>query len=797
MTFRELLGNRLLFFDGGMGTMLQSAGLLEGELPEYWNMEKPDIIVDIHYQYLMAGANIIETNAFGANPLKISQNVYTSYDLMYTSVELAKKAIHKCTSETGRHDMFVAATLGPIGSLLSPLGDISFDEAYESFKVLVQAAKDSDADLILIETMTDAYEIKAAVLAAKENCDLPIIVSAMLDESGKLLTGGDIDVLSALLEGLKVDAVGLNCGFGPTQLGKFLPHYIQKTSLPVMINVNAGIPKTDDEGNTIWNLSPEEFGRETSKFALEGAFLIGGCCGTTPCHIRSLVQLAKDIVPPKYKINKKTIVTSNSIAREIGDNFTIIGESINPTGNKVFKKALLSNDVSATTKLAIDQQQSGCHILDVNVGLPEVDEVFQLSYISQEIQKISNLPLMLDSSNAAAMEKAIRYYNGKPFINSVSGKKESLNNILPIAAKYGGVLVALTLDDEGIPNTSDQRVEIAKKIINEASKYGIGPEDIVVDPLTLTVSANKDAPLTTIETIYKLKQLGIKSLIGVSNVSFGLPNRDKLTSTFFAMALSAGLTSGIVNPFSKDIKNVYMSYNALTGRDESCKSYINFAASQPTENNKKNNSYSLQDAIINGLKTDVKESTSALIKSIKPIEIVNSYIIPALDKVGKMYEDGTIYLPQLLISAEAAQQAFSVIKNTMRLESSSDNLSKGKILLATVKGDIHDIGKNIVKVLLQNYGYEVIDLGKDVAPELIVDEIISQDISLVGLSSLMTTTVPNMEKTIKLIRSSNKSCKVAVGGAVLNEEYALKIDADFYCKDAMATVKYAESLKLF
>lgn len=795
MKFKELLGKKLLFFDGGMGTMLQAAGLTGGEIPEYWNMEKPDLVEDVHYQYLMAGANIVETNAFGANPVKFPQDKYTSYDVMYQAVKLAQNAVKRCKEETGREDLFVAAGLGPIGKLLEPMGEVSFDEAYEGFKVLVTAAKDAGADLILLETMTDIYEMKAGVLATKENSDLPVIASAMLDENGKLLTGADIKVLTSVLEGLRVDALGLNCGFGPDQIGKFVPKYLAETSLPLMINPNAGMPETDEEGNTVWGLGPVEFAEKVAPFAKKGVFMLGGCCGTTPAHIKELVEKAKDVIPPPVEKKTHTTVSSYTTTTYIGRDFAIVGEKINPTGNKIFKEALKEQDMGAIIKLAMDQKNAGAHIIDVNVGLPEIDEPAMLLSLIKEIQGVVDTPLMIDTADAEAMELAARYYNGKPFINSVSGKQESLDKILPIAAKYGGVLIALTLDDNGIPKTAEGRVEIAKKIIDEAAKYGIEKHDIVVDPLTLTVSADKTAPMTTLQTIWDLGQMGIKTSIGVSNVSFGLPGREKLTSTFLAMALSAGLKAAIMNPFSDEMMYVYHSYRALAGKDKNCRDYIKvFEAHQEKHAPQKKKVYSLKESIVNGLKKDAKAAADTLALDTAPLDIVNNHVIPALDEVGKKYENGSIYLPQLLMSAEAAQEAFAVIKELIAKSGDQSTVSKGKIVIATVKGDVHDIGKNIVKVLLENYGYDVIDLGKDVPPEVIVETAVKENVRMVGLSALMTTTVPNMAETIKKLHAADIQCKVIVGGAVLNENYAQMIGADSYCKDAMATVKYAEQL---
>ena len=811
MGLKDLLGKQLLFFDGGMGTMLQGMGLQPGEIPEYWNMEHPDKMVEIHYQYFMAGANVISTNTFGANPVKFPQDKYTSAQVVAADIALAKEAQAKVEKETGRDNLFVITSVGPTGKLLKPLGDLEFDEAYEGFKTIVTAAEQAGSDAILIETMTDSYEIKAAVLAAKENTNLPIIVTVMLDEKGKLLTGGTIQSLNAMLEGLGVDGVGLNCGFGPDQIAEFVPEYLKTTSLPMLVNPNAGLPQTDENGNTVWALTAEEFGEKVSKFAELGVFNLGGCCGTTPAHIKALVEHAKDIVPPAIEKKHHTVVSSFSRAVEINDDFKIIGEKINPTGNKPVKSALKENNISALLNLATEQSERGAHILDVNVGLPEIDEVEMLPRVIKEIQSITDTPLMLDTSNYQAMEQAARYYNGKPFINSVSGKQESMDQILPIAQKYGGVLIALTLDDKGIPKTSDARVEVALKIVSEAEKYGITKDDIVVDPLTLTISADPTAAHVTLETVAKLKALGIKTSLGISNISFGLPAREVITATFLSTAIANGLNAAIMNPLSDKMMEIYHSVRALGGFDVNCAEYINkyenYTVTSGNSGGAGGNGSSsnsgggqtkkrdLKEMLVKGLKDDAYHETEKVAETgMAPLDIVNQYVIPALDQVGALYEQGKVYLPQLLMTAEAAQSAFVVIKKLIESDASSEFISKGKIVIATVKGDIHDIGKNIVKVLLENYGYEVIDLGKDVPPEDILDAAKREQVKLVGLSALMTTTVPSMEETIRLLNEHCPDCKVAVGGAVLNENYAEMIKADFYCKDAMATVKCAEQL---
>lgn len=806
MKFKDLLGRQLLFFDGGMGTMLQASGMQPGEIPEYWNMEKPEIIEDIHYRYFCAGADVVETNTFGANPVKMDQGKYTSAEIMKKAVSLVKSAAERCSRETGRTDLFTAASIGPTGKLLEPVGDLSFDDAYEGFRVLAVAAEEAGADVILIETMTDSYEIKAAVLAAKENTSLPVIVTAMLDESGRLLTGGDIRSLNAMLEGLRVDAAGLNCGFGPEQIARFVPEYVNESSLPLLINPNAGMPQTDSEGNTVWTLSPEDFADTVAGFAEEGAFLLGGCCGTTPDHIRALAEKAAGTVPPALTVKERTVVSSGSSSVLLDDGFAVIGEKVNPTGNRPVKEALKSGDMSSIVKLAQDEEQSGAAVLDVNVGLPEIDEVSVLCQAVREIQSVVSVPLMIDSSDAEAMEKALRYYNGKPFINSVSGTEESLSSVLPLCAKYGGVLIALTLDDSGIPHTSEKRVAIAEKIIDRAAQYGISRKDIVVDPLTLTVSAEPDAARVTLETVEKLTEMGIKTCLGISNISFGLPAREIITSAFFTMALQKGLSAAIMNPFSERMMDVIACHNALTGKDPNSASYIarfenrktvtsssvSAASSSAVESDRQ---MDLKKALVRGLKKEAYNEAQLLAdQGTDPLVIVNDHIIPALDQVGAEYEKGKVYLPQLLMTAEAAQEAFIVVKALIEKSGSGESVSKGKIVIATVKGDIHDIGKNIVRVLLENYGYEVIDLGKDVSPEDIIDAAEKEKVQLIGLSALMTTTVPNMEATIRLAKERGLDCRFAVGGAVLNESYADMIGADCYCRDAMATVKYAEQL---
>ncbi|MEG0291541.1 MAG: homocysteine S-methyltransferase family protein [Anaerovoracaceae bacterium] len=787
MKFKDLLGKEIIHFDGAMGSLLQQSGLPAGYIPEYWNIEKPEVIKKIHKDYLDAGCNVIESNSFGANPAKMEDSKYAPYDLMYEAIKIAREAI----KESGREDAFVAASLGTTGKLIEPLGEMTFDQAYEGYKTMWIAAKEAGADVLLCETMTDIYELKAAILAAKENTDLPVIASVMVNENGKLLTGADIKTIVAVLEGLRVDAIGLNCGFGPNQMAPFVREMLEETRLPMLVNPNAGLPKVQD-GETVYDLTVEDFVTQTAEFVNEGVSIIGGCCGTTPEHIAKLVEAVKGmkVLPPKGK--SRTCVSSYTHTVTLGDVPVIIGEKINPTGNKLFKEALKSEDMATVLKLAKEQVSLGANILDVNVGLPELDETKVITKVMKEIQGVLDVPLMIDTSNVEAMETAARYYNGKPFLNSVNGKAESMDSVFKVAQKYGGVLIALTLDESGIPKTAQGRYDIAKKIIDRAAEFGISKEDIVVDPLTLTVSAEGDAAKVTLETIKLIKEgLGVKTSLGVSNVSFGLPSREDITATFYTMALNCGLDAAIMNPFSKKIMGAYYGYKALMGMDKSCKDYIGYFENGEKDAKTQVREYSLVDSILSGLKEDAKTAATLLLKEYSPLEIIDNHIIKALQKVGEGFEKGDIYLPQLLMSAEAAQTAFEVIKTVIGKDGAK---SKGKIVLATVKGDIHDIGKNIVKVLLENYGYEVIDLGKDVAPKVILEAVQKEKVQLVGLSALMTTTVPSMEATIKLIRESHLDCKVVVGGAVLNEEYAKMIDADCYCKDAMATVRFAEQL---
>lgn len=757
------------YFDGGMGSMLN---LRPGELPEKLNISDPDRIYRVHKAYADAGADIITANTFGANRLK-----YDNCDeLVRAGVALAKK--------TGKK---VALDLGPTGKLLKPMGDLDFEECVSIYADVVNAGK-NDADIVLIETMGDTYEIKAAMLAAKENCDLPIFVSMIFDEKGRLLTGADVKTACAVVEGLGADVIGFNCGLGPKQMIPLVEELEKYTSTPIMVNPNAGLPESVN-GETVYNVDPDEFSDLMAQIADLGVSYLGGCCGTTPAHIKALIEKTKNIpdVPPSKK--NFTFVTSYSQSVELGEKSAVIGERINPTGKKLLKQALRDRDMDYILREGISQKDCGAHILDVNVGLPEIDEVEMLKSAVYELQSVLPTPLQLDSSDAVAMEQALRIYNGKPLINSTNGKEKSMHEIFPLAKKYGGVVVCLCLDENGIPETADGRIKVAKKIINTAAEYGIDKKDLIVDALAMTISTDTQNAIETLKAVDYIKHtLGVNTVLGVSNISFGLPNREAVNTAFYTLCLKAGLSAGIINPKSQSMMNAYYSYNALAGLDENCTEYIESAVVIDAVADASN--ITLLDAIVKGMKEESAKCAKELLKTQNSLDIINEYIIPALDKVGDGFEKNKIFLPQLLMSADSAKAAFDEIKAHMIVNGNSQ-VKGEKIIIATVEGDIHDIGKNIVKVLLANYGFDVVDLGKDVKCETVLDETIKNDAKLVGLSALMTTTVPNMEKTIKLIHE-NTDAKVFVGGAVLTKDYAKMINADWYAKDAMESVRIAQ-----
>ena len=788
MNIRDFIKNNIVYLDGGMGTLLQKSGLQPGELPERWNISHPEVIKEIHKSYYDSGSNIVNTNTFGANSLKFGTDELS--EIIYHAVKNADEA-RKASS--GKQEKFIALDVGPTGKLLKPLGDLDFEDAVKAFAEVISLGVKYGVDLITIETMNDSYETKAAVLAAKENSDLPIIVTNAYGENGRLMTGADPAVMAAMLEGMGVDAIGANCSLGPKQLMGVMDELLKYCSVPVAFKPNAGLPKSDGKV-TYYDVDAEEFAQDIKLAVANGVRIVGGCCGTTPEYIKKVCELTRDMRPKEIEKKTYSVCTSYNKAVFFGEKPILIGERINPTGKKRFKQALLENDIGYILQEAVNQQTKGVHVLDVNVGLPGIDEAQMLTNSVCELQCVTDLPLQIDSSDPVAMESALRRYNGKAMINSVNGKEENLNAIFPLVKKYGGFVVALTLDEKGIPSTVDGRMKIARKILLTAALYGINKKDIIFDPLAMTVSADKMSAVTTLETVQKItEQLGCNTSLGVSNVSFGLPSRDLVNAAFFTTAMENGLSAAIMNPYSERMMEAYYSFNVVKGLDENCMDFINFASQQEVQPTaKQESSLTLKEAIEKGLKEKASEITTAMLGNSAPLDIVNAHVIPALDNVGKRFEEKKLFLPQLLMSAEAAKASFEVIKATMSADGSS--VKKGSIVIATVHGDIHDIGKNIVKLLLENYGYNVIDLGKNVPPETVLRAVTDNHAPLVGLSALMTTTVPAMEETVKLIKENAPWCKTVVGGAVLTQDYADKIGADKYAADAMETVRYAESV---
>ena len=902
----DRIGREWLFFDGGTGSILQEKGLQPGELPETWNLLHPDRILDLHRGYLEAGADIYNTNTFGANRLKFPENLD---EIVTAAVKLAKEA----RTQAGRdEDAYVALDIGPTGKLLAPMGDLSFDDAVDIFGEVVRIGAREGADLVLIETMNDSYEAKAAVLAAKENCDLPVFITCVFDGSGKMLTGGTPESMVAMLEGLGVDALGVNCSLGPAQMIPIVERLVKAAHVPVLVNPNAGLPKSVD-GRTVYDVGPEEFAGFMKQIAALGAAAVGGCCGTTPDYIRAEIATVRPLplLPPQG--SKQTVIASFSRTVEIGRAArpVIIGERINPTGKKRFKQALIDHDIDYIVDQGLQQEDAGADVLDVNVGTPEINEVELLDEVVCRLQSVLALPLQIDTSNPEAMERALRHYNGKALINSVNGKQEVMAEVFPLVKKYGGVVVALALDEGGIPDNADDRIRIAEKIYATAADYGIRREDIVIDGLCMTVSSDPRSALVTLETIRRIRdELGGSSILGVSNISFGLPARELINAYFFEMALQNGLSCAIINPNNQAMMQAYRAFCALTNQDENFQNFIAAYAGYKSPDKQVSDALTayktrvlnalgvsagdlqatgrplggsggnagagssgagfgagagaagagfgagsgstgnvsgagagagaasagfgpgvgsagagagfgaganagsfgsgsaagaddgrgpgalagksrLVEAIERGMAKPAAEATREALLSRNALDIINQDLVPALDVVGQGFEKGTVFLPQLLMAAEAAKAAFAVVKESM---AGSAQESKGRVILATVKGDIHDIGKNIVKVLLENYGYDVIDLGKDVPPETIVETALRENIRLVGLSALMTTTVVNMEETIRQLHAQKPDCRIVVGGAVMTQDYADKIGADCYGRDAMTTVRYADEL---
>ena len=807
----DLLSRRIVFADGGMGSLLQARGLAPGEIPEEWNLSHPAEVTAIHRAYFEAGSDFVLTNTFGASPVKLAGEgaSHGCAELVAAAVANARRAL----DEVGGGERFVALDIGPTGRLLAPLGDLGFEEAVAAFAEQVRAGAAAGADLVVVETMSDLHELKAAVLAAKENCDLPVFATVTFDERGKLLTGGDPAAAVALLEGLRVDALGLNCGLGPEGAAPWAAALLDAASTPLIVKPNAGLPRVVD-GRTVYDVGPEAFAEAMEALARRGARILGGCCGTTPAHIAALRARCGGIEPVPVTQKRRTVVSSYTHAVEIGATApTIIGERINPTGKKRFQQALREGDMPYILRQGLEQQEAGADVLDVNVGLPDVDERAMLPRVAAELQSVLDLPLQLDTSDPRALEAALRPCNGKPLVNSVNGKAESMAAVFPLVAKYGGVVVCLCLDESGIPPTAEGRLAVAEKIVREAERHGIARHDLVVDPLCLAVSSDPGSATVTLEAIRLIRErLGVATILGVSNVSFGLPRREVLNAAFLTLALGAGLSAGIVNPNNAALMDAIRVFRALHGDDPGFETFIRthppVTADAPgctkdegrrTKEEASGGSggsvpRSLSTAVRRGLKGEAARlAAEALASGADSLALIDGELVPALDEVGRGFEEGTVFLPQLLAAAEAASAAFEAIK--VRLASSgAARGSAGRVALATVKGDIHDIGKNIVKVLLENYGFDVLDLGRDVPPEAVVAAVRDNGLRLVGLSALMTTTVGAMEETIRLVHAKCPDCKVMVGGAVLTADYAARIGADFYSKDAMGAVRYALSL---
>lgn len=792
------LKNRYVLLDGAMGTMIQQKILPRVEIPELYNLKAPDAMRSIHKEYVDAGSDIIYANTFGANPFKFKNLDEKMEDVIAAGVKNAKDA-------AAGTDTLVALDVGPLGQLLEPMGSLNFEEAYDAYAQVMKAGAKAGADLIVIETMTDLYETKAALLAAKENTDLPVLVSMTFEENGRTFTGCSLESMVLTLESLNADAIGLNCSLGPEQLSVLVDRLCRLTDLPVLAKPNAGLP---DPKSGHYHLSEEEFEKAAQSFMDSGATLLGGCCGTTPQTIRILKRLTEGKKPVSRSVKKQYGIASPT-RTVTTDQVRVVGERINPTGKKRFAQALLDQDLDYIARIALEQKDAGADILDVNVGYPGVDEAAMMPAVVKKIQSVCDLPLLLDSSNPKALENGLRVINGKAAINSVNGKEESLKSILPIAAKYKACLVALCLDENGIPDSAEKRIETAKKIISRAEESGIDPKDLWIDALTLTLSAQQDQAFETLDALAWVNEQDIPTILGVSNISFGLPYRPLITQTFLVSALAKGLRLPIINPNSQALMDSVSAFRVMNQQDDRARDYIDrFAGISEKDLNQnavRNNSgksssaksgeKSLFEAIVQGLEKEAAHAAEKLLEKneMSELEIAEKELIPALDQVGQEYEKGTLYLPQLLSAASAAQSVFEVLRKSMAAKGDG-SLKKGKIVLATVKGDIHDIGKNIVKTLLENYGYQVIDLGKDVDPQKVLDAVIREKAPLVGLSALMTTTIPSMEETIALLHTLENPPKIMVGGAVLTPEAAKDIHADYYAKDARASVAIAQEV---
>ena len=792
MEIKEYLKDNILIFDGAMGTMLQNEGLPIGESPEVFGMENPDKLLKIHKKYLEAGSNVLTTNTFGCNELKVSKLGYTVEEIIDNAVSVARKAIDECDKSKPR---FVALDIGPIGEMLEPMGTLSFDRAYEIFKRQAVQGEKSGADLIIIETMMDLYEAKAAVLAAKENTNLPVICTMTFDENGRSFTGCLPESMVATIEGLGVDALGVNCSLGPKQLLPIVKTITETSSIPVIVQANAGLPVIENN-QTIYKMTAKEFFQGAKNFVDLGVSIIGGCCGTNETFIKEICDNIHLLQKKEPNRKEKTLVCSPSKCIEI-DGPVIVGERLNPTGRKPLIDAYTSGNNDYVINLALEQSKEGSQILNVNVGVPDLDEEKAMAKVIKGIQEVVDTPLQIDSSHVEALESGLRYYNGRSIVNSVNGKEESLNTILPLVKKYGACVVGLTLDEKGIPSTAEGRFNIAKKIVERAEAFGIKRKDIFIDCLSLTVSAQQEEAMETIKAIKMVKEsLGCKTILGVSNISFGTPNRKALNNTYLNLALGAGLDLAIINTEDNIMVESIYAYRVISNLDKGCIEYIdkynNCSNNQSSNTKKSNGDLTLEEAIEKGLKDEAKNLTIEILKEKDENYVLDEILIPALDKVGQKYDSGRIFLPQMIQSAETVKASLNILKERLLSDKDTNSSSKGKIIVATVQGDIHDIGKNIVKIMLENYGYEVIDLGKDVPIEDVVRRAKEENIKLIGLSALMTTTVENMRKTIEALRDNGIDAKVFVGGAVLTEDYAEKMKADYYSKDAKSAVEIAK-----
>ncbi len=781
MNLKSHMQKDFLLFDGAMGTMLQAAGLPAGGLPEVFNMEHPEILREIHKKYIDAGSQVITANTFQANALKLKGCSYSPEELITAGVQLAKESGAK----------YVALDIGPLGQLMKPMGTLTFETAYDLFLQQIKAGADAGADIILFETMSDLLEVKAGVLAAKENFDLPVFVTMTYQEDGRTFVGVDPQSAAITLSGLGVDALGVNCSLGPKELEPIVDTLLAYSRVPVMVQPNAGLPEMEN-GKTIYRVTPEEYGSFMAKLAQKGVRILGGCCGTNPDFISALATNLQGIAPKQVNPKKITAISSACKTTVFDDGITVIGERINPTGKKLLKEKLREQDFGYLAGEAISQEKSGADALDINCGLPDIDEAETLKKAVQEVQAVTNLPLQIDSSNPAAIEKAVRVYNGKPLINSVNGKQESLDAILPIAKKYGAAVIGLTLDESGIPETAIKRLAIAKKIVKEAEKYGIPKEDILIDCLVLTASAQQELVLETLKAVTLVRtELGLHTVLGVSNVSFGLPSRPILNSTFLAAGFGAGLSGAIINPLSEPMMDAVRSFRVLNNQDKDATDYIgHFSQSTPSPVPSVQAERTLKEYIMEGRQTETADKTRELLTTRDALSIIDEEFIPALDMVGEQYEKGQLFLPQLIQAAEAVRCGFDILKSSVP----QGSMDKGTILLATVAGDIHDIGKNIAKMLLENYGYRVIDLGKDVPIDQVVASAMEHQVKLIGLSALMTTTVTAMKDTITALKKAGCTAEIMVGGAVLNEEYVKFVGADHFARDARADVLIANQI---